>query len=198
MKRGSQLYRRKKEAAVNIFFGMVKFNLFINFTNYIVVLFKDVLKKPAEEFGNDSMLEELWAKKAFEHAELHFNLLISLDPVNLRLTPYDDHIYKAFRDEFPDLRVDEINEDELKGDLSKKKWRQFIQKFDKIEDFSFGTLLRPKSHEEFSPENSILVVRIQFLAIEVARNKEGCNNSLRDKFAKKYAAIAQQEIAENV
>lgn len=32
----------------------------------------------AEEFGNNEMLEELWAKKAFDHAELHFNILCSV------------------------------------------------------------------------------------------------------------------------
>jgi hypothetical protein len=42
--------------------------------------FQDVsiLTRPADEFGNDSMLEELWARKAFEHAETHFNLLCSV------------------------------------------------------------------------------------------------------------------------
>lgn len=39
-----------------------------------MVLLQDVLQKPADEFGNDNMLEELWAKRAFEHAEIHFNV----------------------------------------------------------------------------------------------------------------------------
>lgn len=56
--------------------------------------FKDILKRPAEEFGNDEMLEALWAEKAFSHAETHFNLLLSVDPRNLKLTPHDDQIYK--------------------------------------------------------------------------------------------------------
>lgn len=40
------------------------------------------------------MLEALWAEKAFSHAEMHFNLLLSLDPRFLKLSPYDDQIYK--------------------------------------------------------------------------------------------------------
>lgn len=36
--------------------------------------------------------------------------------------------------------------------------------------------------KEFSPENSLLVVRIQFLAIEIARNIEGYNDEVYRKF----------------
>lgn len=36
-----------------------------------LLFLQDVLNRPAEEFGNDDMLEGLWAKKAFEHAETH-------------------------------------------------------------------------------------------------------------------------------
>jgi Polysaccharide biosynthesis len=57
-----------------------------------------------------------------------------------------------------------------------------------LDDYSFGTLLRAKSTEEFSPENAIFVVRIQFLAIEIARNKEGLNDSIRKKFAGRQKA----------
>jgi hypothetical protein len=52
--------------------------------------FQDVLNRPADEFGNDNMLEELWAKRAFEHAELHFNLLCSVDPKLLKLSEFDE------------------------------------------------------------------------------------------------------------
>lgn len=51
-----------------------------------------------------------------------------------------------------------------------------------------GTLIRTDASKEFSPENSILVVRIQFLAIEIARNREGFNDDIRKLYAKKYAA----------
>lgn len=152
------------------------------------------MKRPAEEFGNDTLLEELWAKKAFEHAETHFNLLLSVDPKILKLTPFDDQIYNTFRQDFPNMQVDVLSENQLKSDASKAKWRAFIEKFDKIEDFSFGTLIRGNCREEFSAENSILVVRIQFLAIEIARNREGLNDCLRSKYAKKYAAMAQNAV----
>lgn len=142
------------------------------------------MNRPAEEFGNDNLLEELWAKKAFEHAELHFNLLRSVDTKLLKLTPFDDVIYKAFREEFPDLKIDVLDEEELKSPSAKMKWRNFIERFNKLDDFSYGTLIRTDASKDFSPENSIFVVRVQFLAIECARNKEGFNDCIRKKFAK--------------
>lgn len=64
-----------------------------------------------------------------------------------------------------------------------QKWRDFCTYFqNKVEDFSFGTLLRKNCTGEYSEENSILVTRIQFLAIELARNKEGLNKSIRSKY----------------
>lgn len=100
----------------------------------------------------------------------------------MQLTPQDNQIYEAFRQDFPDLNVQDINEDELKSDDGKTKWREFIKKFETVEDFSYGTLLRQKSSEEFNCENSILVIRLQFLAIEIARNREGYNDEIRNKF----------------
>ena len=32
------------------------------------------LNQPAEEFGNDSRVEALWAIKAMEHADVYFNV----------------------------------------------------------------------------------------------------------------------------
>jgi hypothetical protein len=116
----------------------------------------------------------------------HFNKISFLDfvdPRYLKLTPHDDIIYSTFRDVFPDLKIDILNEEELKSASSKVKWRDFIERFNKLDDYSFGTLIRADSSKEFAPENSIFVVRIQFLAIEIARNREGCNDTIRKKFA---------------
>lgn len=142
----------------------------------------DVLSRPADEFVNDGMVEELWAMKAVEHAEVHFNLLCSVDPRQLHLTPYDNEIYEEFRKQFPDLDVSVVKEAELKSGEGKAKWRAYVEKFNRLEDFSYGTLLRADATEEFQPDNAILVVRIQFWAIEVARNREGHNDGLRAKF----------------
>lgn len=106
-------------------------------------------------------------------------LLCSVNPRELRLTPFDDQIYADFRQDFPDLKIGILNEEELKSPTGKETWRKFIEKFDKLDDFSYGTLLRSDASKEFSPENSIFVVRVQFLAIEIARNREGFNDNLK-------------------
>ncbi|XP_066588487.1 protein PBDC1 isoform X2 [Prorops nasuta] len=128
-------------------------------------------------------VEAIWAIKAMEHSEVYFNILCAVDPKILKLTPYDDQIYKLFREVFPNLKVDIINEDELKSPEGKDKWRPFCEQFkDLVEDYSFGTLLRINCENDYSEENSILTTRIQFYAIELARNKEGYNDGIRGKY----------------
>lgn len=109
-------------------------------------------------------------------------MLRSVDPRGLRLTPYDDEIYTAFRQDFPSLDVRYIDENEIKSDAAKAKWRTFIEKFNKLDDFSYGTLMRADSSKEFGPDNSVLVIRIQFWAIEIARNREGFNDNVRIQY----------------
>lgn len=94
-------------------------------------------------------------------------------------------IYKAFREEFPDLDLRVIDENELKSSASKAKWRPFCERFkDCVEDYSYGTLLRADAGRAYEEDNSMLVTRIQFYAIELARNFEGVNDEIRKKFAK--------------
>lgn len=120
-------------------------------------------------------------------------MLCSVDPRLLKLTPYDDQIYQAFREEFPTFNVSKITENELKNPSAKHKWRNFIEKFNKLDDFSYGTLMRADASQDFGPHNSILVVRIQFLAIEIARNREGLNDKIRYKYKPKPIQEGEQE-----
>ncbi|ALC45099.1 CG7519 [Drosophila busckii] len=157
-----------------------------------------LLSRPAEEFGNDTMVEEMWAAKALEHAEVYFNLLTSVPPSQLRLTPYDDQIYDTFRQDFPDLQVAKLSDDTLKSATEKLKWRVFAEKFNKMDDYSYGTLMRSDAGMEFSPDNSIFVFRVQFLAIEIARNREGCNDEVHKRYraGKKLPTAAAAEATE--
>lgn len=100
----------------------------------------------------------------------------------MKLTPFDDQIYQSFREDFPDFNVQKVEEIDIKAPEAKEKWRAFINKFDKLEDFSYGTLMRSDASLDFGPHNSVLVVRVQFLAIEIARNREGYNNDIRLKY----------------
>lgn len=112
-----------------------------------------------------------------------FQILCSVDPKLLRLTPHDENIYKAFRENFPNMKVDKIDEDEFKSPQQKEEWRSFCEQFkDVVEDYSFGTLLRADCTEDYTEKNSILTSRIQFYAIELARNREGLNDGVRKKF----------------
>lgn len=42
--------------------------------------------------------------------------------------------------------------------------------------------MRADASHDFGPDNSVLVVRIQFWAIEIARNREGFNDKIRYKY----------------
>lgn len=118
------------------------------------------------------MVEELWAFKAFEHAEIYFNLISSVDPKALRLTKIDDDIYKHFREAFPELKVGIVTHDQLKSDEAKETWRNFCETYkEQVADYNYGTLIRLDSEKEYSEANSIIVPRVQFFAIELARNR---------------------------
>lgn len=108
-------------------------------------------------------------------------LLTSVPPSQLKLTPYDNQIYETFRQDFPNLQVNRLSDEILKSATEKLKWRQFAEKFSKLEDYSYGTLMRADASKEFSPDNSIFVFRVQFLAIEIARNREGCNDEVHNR-----------------
>ncbi|XP_025739375.1 protein PBDC1 isoform X2 [Callorhinus ursinus] len=120
-----------------------------------------------------------WAMKAMQHAEVYYKLISSVDPQFLKLTKVDDQIYSEFRENFEKLRIDVLDPEELKSESAKEKWRPFCLKFDGIvEDFNYGTLLRLDCSQGYTEENTIFAPRIQFFAIEIARNREGYNKAV--------------------
>ncbi|KAM6151529.1 protein PBDC1 [Rhynchocyon petersi] len=137
------------------------------------------LSLPAESYGNDPDIEMAWAMRAMQHAEVYYKLISSVDPQCLKLTKVDDQIYSEFRENFEKLRIDVLDPEELKSESAKEKWRAFCLKFDGIvEDFNYGTLLRLDCSQGYTEENTIFAPRIQFFAIEIARNREGCNKAV--------------------
>jgi hypothetical protein len=117
-----------------------------------------------------------WATKAFQHADTYFNIICTIPCEKVKLTPKDDLIYNNFKAEFPDFKLDLINEQVFKSIEAKEKWRNFIAQFEnEIEDYNFGTLLRNDCKEPYGPQNSFIVPRIQFLCVEIARNRLGLN-----------------------
>ncbi|XP_031575368.1 protein PBDC1-like [Actinia tenebrosa] len=126
---------------------------------------------------NNPEVEVAWAIKAHTHAETYFKLISAFDSSKLKLTNYDDDIYRQFKRYFKTLQVKVIKEEEFKSEIAKARWRPFCNLFkNKVEDYNFGTLLRIDCDKGYNEENTILVTRIQFLAVEIARNRRHLNN----------------------
>ncbi|XP_030625193.1 protein PBDC1 [Chanos chanos] len=137
------------------------------------------LSLPAEAYGNDERIEAIWAMKAYNHAEIYFNLISSVDPKYLKLTKNDDLIYTKFKETFNDIKLQILDPEQLKSAEAKEKWRPFCNSFEgAVEDFNYGTLLRLDCSKEYTEENTIFATRIQFFAIEIARNREGFNDAI--------------------
>ncbi|KAI9354782.1 hypothetical protein DFJ73DRAFT_826381 [Zopfochytrium polystomum] len=132
----------------------------------------------AESTENHPDIEAQWAVKALHHAETYFKLISNIDASRLKLTKIDDEIYADFRKHFSDLAVDSVREvEDFKTEKAKAKWRTWITKYEnKVADYNFGTLLRNRAAEDYGPENSFFVTRMQFYAVEIARNKENHNS----------------------
>ncbi|KGK40344.1 hypothetical protein CAS74_000354 [Pichia kudriavzevii] len=131
-------------------------------------------------------IEKQFAVKAVQQMSTYWSLLNAVPPSKLKLTQFDDEIVEEFFKAFPEYNNKEklavLNEDELKTKEAKERWRQYIKNFEnKIDDYNFGTLLRVNASEEYSEENTIFVVRIQFYAFELARNRFGLNDWVYEK-----------------
>lgn len=95
-----------------------------------------------------------------------------MDPKILKLTKHDDQLYKHFRETFPDLNVATVTEDQLKSAEAKDVWRSFCEIYkESVEDYNYATLIRLNAAQEYSEANSMIVPRVQFLAIELARSR---------------------------
>lgn len=134
----------------------------------------------AETADNLEDIEKQFAVKAVVQADTYWNLISKVKASSFKLTQHDDAIFEALLEDFPEFKepakVAEISENEMKSPLGKTRWRNFCEKFKEIDDYNFGTLLRTKANDEYSQENTIFAVRIQFYAIEIARNRYGLND----------------------
>ncbi|KAG9031970.1 hypothetical protein FRB95_002051 [Tulasnella sp. JGI-2019a] len=96
----------------------------------------------------------------------------------------DDEIFEDFSNSFPEFIKDhsqltKLDEDTIKNKENKERWRNFMMRYEKtVKDYNFGTMVRPKADEEYGQENSMFVPRMQFYAIEIARNRLGLNDAI--------------------
>ncbi|KAG5637665.1 hypothetical protein H0H81_003686 [Sphagnurus paluster] len=139
-------------------------------------------------------IEKQFAVKAVEQAQTYWNLLEKVAPRELKLTAIDDEIYNHTIEFFPELsendhaKLTKIDEDWMKSDDGKKRWRTFIQAYEKkVKDHNFGCLIRTDARQEYGETNTIFVTRMQFYAYEIARNRLGLNDAAHE-IAKEEAA----------
>ncbi|KAL4893876.1 putative polysaccharide biosynthesis protein [Aspergillus ambiguus] len=138
----------------------------------------------AENFED---MEKQFAVKAVEHLMTYWSILEKVPGSKLRLTKMDDEIYEHFKKEFPDFDpAATIDEDKMKSKEGKEKWRNWINQYEgKINDFNFGTMLRARPDVEYEQHTTIFAMRMQFYAIEIARNRAGLNDWIYEKAQKK-------------
>lgn len=134
-------------------------------------------------------MEKQFAVKAVQHMVTYWKLLSAIPGSKLRLTRHDDAIMAHLHRDFPDFDpAATIDEDEMKSAAGKERWRNFVNQYEKgdlkVDGFNFGTLLRKRADMEYTEKDSIFVVRMQFLAIEIARNRAGLNDWVFDQAKK--------------
>ncbi|KAK9382953.1 putative duf757 domain-containing protein [Kockiozyma suomiensis] len=149
----------------------------------------------AENADNFEEIEKQFAVKAVMQAQTYWNLLGKVKGSELRLTKLDNEIYQHLITDFPEYSTAEsvakINEAEMKNHKGKERWRKFMNTYEKtVHDFNFGTLLRTDAEAEYEEQTTIFVPRMQFLAIEIARNKYGLNDWIYEDEKKLEAAAA--------
>ncbi|KAG0639520.1 polysaccharide biosynthesis-domain-containing protein [Tuber brumale] len=138
----------------------------------------------AEEAQNLRDIEKQFAVKAVIHAQTYWSILERRAGTDLRLTRMDQEIYDHLFETFPDFDPKKsLSEDEMKSKAGKEKWRNFLMKYERrVEDYNFGTLLRTDAKVEYEKDTTIFVPRMQFYAIEIARNRSGLNDWIKEAY----------------
>jgi len=152
-----------------------------------------------KEAVNHQDIERQFAVKAVLHAQTYWNILEKVKGSELRLTKLDNEIYEHFVRDFPEVDVSKtVDEDAMKSKAGKERWRKFMQEYEKkVEDYNFGTLMRNDAKAEYTEVTTIFVQRMQFYAIEIARNKLGLNDWIKETVDQEEAKKAKEEEKKN-
>lgn len=143
----------------------------------------------ADTVPNYEDMEKQFAVKAVQQMSVYWSILEKMPGSKLRLTRLDDQILEHLKGDFPDFDpAQELDEDQMKSKEGKEKWRKFSMAYEKgenkIEDFNFGTMLRKSPKTEYGEKDTIFALRIQFYAIEIARNRAGLNDWIHESAQK--------------
>lgn len=149
-----------------------------------------------ETAGNFEEMEKQFAVKTVQHMSVYWNLLEKMPGSKLRLTRHDDEIMEHLKQTFPDFDpAATIDEEQMKSPEGKEKWRAFVEFYKegdkRIDDYNFGTIVRRDPKFEYGEKETMLVLRMQFCAIEIARNRAGLNDWIYE--AAQKAAKAEAE-----
>ncbi|EPE08521.1 hypothetical protein F503_04108 [Ophiostoma piceae UAMH 11346] len=146
-------------------------------------------KFDAESADNFEDIEKQFAVKAVTHMETYWKILERVRGSALRLTKIDDDIIEHLKKDFPEFDPAEtIDEDAMKSKTGKERWRNFMMAYEKtVEDYNFGTMMRSGPQFEHDQDTVIFVPRMQFYAIEIARNRAGLNDWIYEKAQAKAA-----------
>ncbi|KAG4444372.1 hypothetical protein IFR05_000137 [Cadophora sp. M221] len=145
-----------------------------------------------ETADNLEDIEKQFAVKVVQHMSTYWSILEKVRGSTLRLTKLDEDIYTHLKADFPEFDpAAPIDEDEMKSKTGKERWRKFLMAYEKkVDDYNFGTMLRADAKGEYEEKETIFVPRMQFYAIEIARNRNGLNDWIFEK-AQKEAAEAK-------
>ncbi|KAM7191701.1 putative polysaccharide biosynthesis protein [Naviculisporaceae sp. PSN 640] len=144
----------------------------------------------AENADNFEEIEKQFAVKAVQQMATYWAILEKVKGSTLRLTKLDDEIYEHLKTDFPEFDpAATIDEDEMKSKSGKERWRNFMMKYEKkVDDYNFGTMLRSNPKWEYGEKETIFVPRMQFYAIEIARNRLGLNDWIYEQAQKEKEA----------
>ncbi|POS83604.1 Duf757 domain-containing protein [Erysiphe pulchra] len=137
----------------------------------------------SEQAENLEDIEKQFAVKAVQHMTTYWGLLENVPGSRLKLTKFDDEIYEHLKRDFPEFDPKAtIDEDKMKSKRGKERWRKFMMAYEKkVDDYNFGTILRSNPKWEYGNEETIFVPRMQFYAVEIARNRNGLNDWIHEK-----------------
>lgn len=146
----------------------------------------------AENADNLEDIEKQFAVKAVQHLETYWAILQKVKGSLLRLTKLDNDILEHLRTDFPEFDpAAPIDEGEMKSKTGKERWRKFIMAYEKkVDDYNFGTMLRTSPKSEYDQDTTIFVPRMQFYAVEIARNRAGLNDWIYEKAQAEKAAAS--------
>ncbi|KAI0448964.1 duf757 domain-containing protein [Xylaria acuta] len=137
----------------------------------------------AENADNLEDIEKQFAVKAVQHLETYWAILQKVKGSALRLTKMDDDILEHLKTDFPEFDpAATINEGEMKSKAGKERWRKFMMAYEKkVGDYNFGTMLRTSPKVGYDQDTTIFAPRMQFYAVEIARNRAGLNDWIYEK-----------------